>query len=194
MHILSVIKKDLLYSQVSLTGLLICSLIIPSVVFKNGGVSNFGNHLSTVAPYTLSFLLSALFLCLAANKIAKLSKDFLYIAYGLVILSILQILVLISTFPRHISYTYSDIHDDLGIALFAFAFIVSLWLVRRIKNYKTVGLLLFQIAGSLIGLLSILKIIHFLFIGQMIGALGFGLLLVILLPRIIEGDIKHLNE
>ncbi|HUC96033.1 MAG TPA: hypothetical protein VMR76_03735, partial [Candidatus Saccharimonadia bacterium] len=101
----------------------------------------------------------------------------------------LNFLVLISTFPRHFSFTFSDIHDDLGIALFAYEFFISIWFVLRLKTIQSVSLLILEILGSLIGLLSIIKIIHFLFIGQMIGALGFGLLLVSCLPNIITIDI-----
>ncbi len=177
------IKKYLLFSQLSLNGLLaICCLIIQSVVIHNGGVSNFGNHESTVALYTLGFILCAFFLSIAGWKLLKMKPKSTRPAYLLFVLSLLDVLVLISTFPRHISYTYSDIHDDLGIVLFVYYLFLSIWFVLRLKSYTTTSIFIAEIIGSIIGLLSITKVIHFLFIGQFIGGLAFGILLIICFP------------
>lgn len=181
------IKKYLWLSQVLLVGLLIvCCFIIPSVVVRNGGVSNFGNHTSTVVPYTLSFSLSIIFLVLAGYKTQKLNPNLSRIAWMLFVLGFLTLLVLLSTFPRHISFAYSDLHDDLGIALFAYEFFVSVWLVLQKKSVKTYTFIFIQALGSIVGLLSILKVVHFLFIGQLVGTVGFSLLLVTTLPDVIE--------
>jgi hypothetical protein len=178
------LKRYLLLSQITLIGLLlVCSLIMPSVAIKNGGVSNFGNHRSTVVLYVLAFLLSALFLSLAAKAVGQRRAAGL-----LLLLVVLDILVLVSTFPRQLNQTFSDIHDDLGIVLFAYQFVLSVVLV--IKRYSLRGLLLLvlEVTGSIIGLLSIIKVIHFLFIGQMLGALGFGLLLVTTFPLLVAAS------
>jgi hypothetical protein len=63
--------------------------------------------------------------------------------------------------------------------------------VLSLKNHKTTLLFIAELLGSIIGLLSVTKIIHFLFIGQFIGALAFGLLLINSLPIIIEKRIKN---
>ena len=181
------IKHYLWLSQILLFSLLIvCCLIIPSVVIRNGGVSNFGNHLSTIVPYILGFSLSIIFLCIAAYTLLKLNNNLWRMACLLLILGLLNLLVLLSTFPRHSSWTYSDIHDDIGIVLYAYEFLVSVWIVLKIKTSKSLLFILIEAIGSIIGLLSILKIVHFLFIGQFVGALGFGLLLVTIFPVIIE--------
>lgn len=181
------LDKNLLLSQVALfSGLLICLLIMPSVAVKNGGVSNFGNHLSTIVPYVLAFLLNSFYMYMASRSILKINSKLVNIAWSLVVLSLFTLLVLISTFPRHLSFTYSDIHDDLGIALYSFEFLVSLWIIFKHSTKGSISLLFMQVIGSMIGLLSIMKIIHFLFVGQLVGALGFGLLLVTILPKIIK--------
>ncbi|HUD05949.1 MAG TPA: hypothetical protein VMR18_03510 [Candidatus Saccharimonadales bacterium] len=181
------VKKYLLLSQASLLGLLlICCLIIPSVVIKNGGVSNFGNHRSTIVIYILSFSLCIVFLCLAASALLKHKASYNFIGYLLFFLALQELLVLISTFPRHISFMFSDIHDYLGIVLFTYQLVLSIWFILKIKNYKSTLILIGEFLGNTIGLLSILKVIHFLFIGQFIGAIGFGVLLVTCLPTIIE--------
>jgi succinate-acetate transporter protein len=182
------IKKYLWYSQASLFILLIiCCLIKPSVVVKNGGVSNFGNYKSTLILYVLSFSLSIIFLLLASRQITK-NRSLIYIARLLQVMAGLEFLVLVSTFPRHISFTYSDIHDYIGIALFAYEFFLAIWFIVSLKKLSLNIIFAFQVLGSIIGLLSILKIIHFLFFGQLVGAMSFGLLLILSLPVIIARD------
>lgn len=161
-------------------------MITPSVAIKNGGVSNFGNHIITVVPYTLSFLLEAMFIYLAAEKITKMNEAAINLVRVLRGLSILILIVLISTFPRHFSFTFSDIHDYLGIALFSYQLIFSIWMVANNANLRSWAFLLTQISGSVVGLLSITKVIHFLFIGQFVGSLGFALSLCLIFPVILQ--------
>lgn len=185
------VTRYLWLSQISLVSLLVlCCLILPSVVIRNGGVSNFGNAVATVVPYTLSFVLSSVFLCLAAYELVHLSSGSRRIAALLVVMALLNILVLLSTFPRHRSLAYSELHDDLGIVLFAYQFVLSIWFVAKRHNLQSSLMLLTQAIGSLIGLLSIIKIIHFLFIGQLVGAAAFGLLLVIVFPAVLADRLK----
>jgi hypothetical protein len=173
------VTRCLWISQIALSSLLVlCSLIAPGVVSSDGGVSNFGNRLSTVVPYTLSFSLCALFLALAAAALVSVRPDRKWYGLSLVGVATLDLLVLVSTYPRHINLLYSEIHDDLGIALFAFEFVWSVWLLIRGWSRETAGIFSIEVGGSLVGLLSILKIVHLLYYGQMIGGIGFGLLLV----------------
>lgn len=185
------IKKYLWLSQISLLGfLLLCCLIRPSVVLTNGGVSNFGNHKSTIVFYVLAFSLSALALCVTATILLKKSYELRHMAYSLYVLALLEMLVLLTTFPRSISWTYSEIHDYLGIALFAYEFILAIWFVIKQPRYSTVIIFLIEFIGAMIGLLTVLKFFHLLFVGQAIGSLGFGLLLVTCFPNMIE----HISE
>jgi hypothetical protein len=177
------LEKYLWISQLGFFGLLIiCSFIIPSVARSGGGVSNFGNHHSTVILYTLAFLICSGFLCLSAKEIFKTKKHYI-LACGLILLALLELLVLVSTFPRHIRWIYSVIHDDIGIALFDFEFILSIWFLAKIRNLKASIWFLIEFIGQMIALFTILKYFHLLFIGQMIEAIGFGVLLAISVPR-----------
>jgi hypothetical protein len=183
------VRRCLWISQIALSSLLaLCSCIAPSVVSSDGGVSNFGNRLTTVVPYTLSFSLCALFLLLGAAALAGLRPDRKWYGLALTGLAVLDLLVLVSTYPRHLSLLYSEIHDDLGIALFAYEFIWSLWLLIRGWSRETAALFSIEVGGSFVGLLSVLKIVHLLYYGQIIGSIGFGLLLVRVFPRIIGAD------
>ena len=169
------VTRCLWISQIALSSLLVlCSCIAPSVVSSDGGVSNFGNRLATVVPYTLSFSLCSLFLCVAAVGLTKVRPDRTWPGLALVGVAVLDLLVLASTYPRHINLLYSEIHDDLGIALFAFEFVCSIWLLISGWSRQTALFLSIEIAGSLVGLLSILKIVHLLYYGQMVGGVGFG--------------------
>jgi hypothetical protein len=168
--------------------LALCSCIAPSVVSSDGGVSNFGNRLTTVVPYTLSFSLSVLFLSFAAAALVRVRPDQKWYGLTLVGIAVLDLLVLVSTYPRHINLSYSEVHDDLGIALFAYEFVWSIWLLVRGWGREAAGLFSIEVGGSLVGLLSILKLVHLLYYGQIIGAIGFGLLLVRVFPRIVVAD------
>ena len=186
---MATVTRSLWISQIALTSLLaLCSCIAPSVVSSDGGVSNFGNRLTTVVPYTLSFSLSVLFLTFAAAALVRVRPDRKWYGLTLVGVAVLDLLVLVSTYPRHINLSYSELHDDLGIALFAYEFVWSIWLVIRGWGREAAGLFSIEVGGSLVGLLSILKIVHLLYYGQIIGAIGFGLLLVRVFPRIVGAD------
>jgi hypothetical protein len=182
-------RSYLRLSQISLlTLLLVCSLLIPSVSEGHGGVSNFGDHVSTVVPYILSFSLSILFLCLAAKQVRDMGTGFRSMADLLLVIAFLELLVLISTFPRRISPGYYEVHDWLGVALYAYEFALSLWFVTRERSVKILGSFTIEVFGSALGLLSSLKVIHLLYYGQIIGALGFGVLLVAAFPNIIDAS------
>jgi hypothetical protein len=112
------------------------------------------------------------------------------IGYFLIILAVLELLVLISTFPRHLSWTYSVIHDDIGIILYSYQFLLSIWIVLKLKKFRIILFFLIEFVGSMIALLTINKFFHLLFVGQMISSVGFGILLSISIPVIVEANSK----
>ena len=144
------------------------------------------NYMQLIVFYILGFLLEIILVWTAARQVAKISVNYRYLCWLLMFLAGLTFLVLISTFPRYISNIYSIIHDDLGIVLYGYEFILSIWFVIKTKLVITVWLLIVESAGSIIGLLSILKIIHLLFVGQFFGALAFGIMLIIAYPLILN--------
>jgi hypothetical protein len=184
------LRRYLWLSQAALFVLLVtCTVISPKVAFRNGGVSNFGNQASTVVFYSLSFVLSAVFLYLAAELLLRL-KGYRHVARILKAIALLELLVLVSTYPRHLRIGYEYLHDVLGVGLFFYQFALAVWLVRRQRQAAAFILILCQAAGALVGLLSLFKVIHLLFIGQIVGALSFGVLLVTVLPRIVARDLS----
>lgn len=179
------VKQSLLISQSCLFGfLIICSFLKPHVVVINGGVSNFGKYKLTVVLYVIGFLLDIIFLLKAAQQIRHFDEKYRYLTWLIRVLAGLTLLVLISTFPRYLSSIYSTIHDDFGIVLYGYEFLLSIWLVVKIKIRLSELALTIEAMGSLIALFSILKVIHFLYIGQFMGAAGFSILLVFIFPNL----------
>lgn len=184
-------KRYLFLSQLNLFGwLFIASALASSVVFTNGGVSNYGNHYNTVVFYSFAFLAGAAYIYLAAECLLLLNKKFKSLARCLNILSLLLFLVFITTFPRRFGMVFSDIHDNVSKLLFAYEFFITLWLISKRPKRDTLIYALIMTTGSLIGLLSSMHILNLMFVGQMVGALGFALLLVKILPKVVEAEPK----
>ena len=184
-------KRYLRLSQINLFAwLLLASVLASSVVLTNGGVSNYGNHYNTVLFYSFAFLSSAIYIYLAAESLLLLNRRFKYLARYLHMLSVLLLLVFITTFPRRFGVIFSDIHDNVSKFLFGYEFLMALWLVYKRPKLDTVCYTMIMSTGSLVGLLSSMHILNLMFIGQMVGALGFALLLVFTLPKVVAAELK----
>lgn len=162
---------------------------MPSVVKTNGGVSNFGNHLLTVIPYSLGFIVSIVYLVRAGRLLAanQQYKKHMYALYGF---SGLEAIVYLSTFLRRFAWVFSQIHDGLGIILFAYAFILSIWWTVQRFNLVALAFFAIQTIGDTIGLITIAGAFHLLYYAQAIGMIGFSLVLVYLLPSIIDEHVS----
>jgi len=102
--------------------------------------------------------------------------------------------VLISTFPRHFSWTFSYIHDYLGVALFYIELGLTIWFVSKRKTALTALFLVIELIGQVIGLFSILKTVQLLLVGQLLASFGFGLFLVIIFPDILRTEALVKNK
>jgi len=188
-------KRYLWLSQVNLFAwLLLSSVLASSVVFTNGGVSNYGNHYNTVLFYSVAFLAGAFYLYLAAESLLLLSARFKNLARYLNILCVLMLLVFVTTFPRRFGMVFSDIHDNVSKLLFGYEFLLVIWLAYKRPTLETLGYTLIMITGSLIGLLSSMHKLNLMFVGQMSGALGFALLLVFVLPKVIGKELGKTSK
>jgi hypothetical protein len=61
--------------------------------------------------------------------------------------------------------------------------------LKHISRQK-IALIGAEVSGSLVALLSIVKVIHFLFVGQLVGGVAFGILLYYALPAITAASLK----
>jgi hypothetical protein len=184
------LKRYLWLSQINLFGwLIVCSFLASSVVFKNGGISNYGNHYSTAPFFAIAFFADAIYLYLAAESLLLLHKKFKNLARYLNILCVMLLLVFVTTFPRRFGVVFSDIHDNISKALFGYEFLLAVWLVFKRLSPETIGYMLIMLIGSIIGLLSSVHVLNLMFVGQMVGELGFALLLVFVLPKVVAKEL-----
>ena len=188
-------KHYLLLSQINLFGwLALASVLASSVVFRNGGVSNYGNHYNTVLFYSFAFLAGAFYLYLAAESLLVLDRRFKNLVRYLNVLCVLLLSVFVTTLPRLFGDVFSDIHDNVSKVLFAYEFLLALWLVVKRPKLDTLGYMLIMAAGSIIGLLSSMHKLNLMLVGQMGGALGFALLLVIILPKVVAKESRGISD
>lgn len=185
------LKRNLWLSQlIPLASLILCTLLMPQFLFTHdeGGVSNFGNHALTVIPYCIGFLGGASFLAVAARDIQHraIKKPVRLLARTLLVICGLEFLVFISTFPRKFSWTFSEIHNYLGVGQFSVEFLLSVWLVSQIRRRPAFVYLGIEIIGALIALLSVLNVIFYLFVGQVLASIGFGLIVLFVLPAFLK--------
>lgn len=190
-YIVQKFKRYLWLSQINLIAwLLVASVLASSVVFTNGGVSNYGNHYNTVLFYSFAFLGGAIYIYLAAESLLLLNRRFKLLARYLSVLSALLLLVFVTTFPRRFGVIFSDIHDNVSKLLFGYEFLLAIWLTVKRLRPDTLAYLSVMVAGSLIGLLSSMHKLNLMFVGQVVGELGFSLLLVFVLPKVVAAEIK----
>ncbi|MDB5182629.1 MAG: hypothetical protein JWO47_413 [Candidatus Saccharibacteria bacterium] len=185
------LKRYLWLSQINLfVWLIVCSFIASSVVFKNGGVSNYGNHYSTTPFFAIAFLGDSIYLYLASESLLILDRKFKHLARYLNILCVLLLSVFVTTFPRRFGVIFTDIHDNISIALFGYELLLAFWLLFKRPTRETVGYGLIMLIGTIIGFMSALHILGLMFVGQMVGELGFALLLVFVLPKVVAQELK----
>lgn len=185
-------KRYLWLSQMHLFAwLTVASILASSVVFKNGGVSNYGNHYNTVLFYSFAFLGAAIYLYLASEALLLLNQRFKYLVRYLNVLCALLLLVFITTFPRRFGVVFSDIHDNTSKLLFGYEALLGFWLLFKQPKLDTLSYMLVMAGGSIIGLLSSMHRLNLMFVGQMVGALGFALLLVFILPQVITDELRE---
>jgi hypothetical protein len=129
----------------------------PGFVLKRneGGMSDYGVHIKTVAFYTIALLCLALYSRRAALLFPKdgdrRTKGLrsLLMAYSAVVF-----FVLLSTYGYTLNSVLKDIHFALGTALIVVVGVGSLWMYRQWPSTVGVGVLLFiQIVGDVISLL-----------------------------------------
>jgi hypothetical protein len=189
---MNVVRRQLVIGQLVFCGLLICcSFVMPSVVSSEGGVSNFGNHWSTLPMYALAFSVVIVMCLCAAAQLARIASRLRYQVWTLRALALLYFLVFCSTFPRRVAMVWSQVHDGLGIVLVAFETVIALFLLVRKRRPLLVLSVVVQCVGAVIALFSVLKVDHLLFIGQSVEALGFAGVLSVGLPASV---LDHLRQ
>jgi hypothetical protein len=159
----------------------ICVALHPGFVLKRneGGMSNYGLHIKTAVPYTLALLA----LTVSSRRAARLYTDHdkrsrrlrsLLFTYSAVVFS-----VLLSTYFYSQNIELKDLHFALGTALIVLVGVGSIWLYRQFRPSIGVRLLLIvQLIGDLLTLLSATGTLRALFVAEMLSNIGFAVLLI----------------
>jgi uncharacterized membrane protein len=171
----------ILLGQISFFFFLSASIALhPGFVFKSneGGVSNYGIHLRTAAPYTLAFGLCAYFSLRAASLYPRGERSTRDLRRLLEVYGALVLLTLASTYVYKMGPGFKQLHIAVGVATITFELLASAWMFHRSKSSWDLGFLVVQATGCLLAGLTLLGALHVLFLGQALADLGFALLLV----------------
>jgi hypothetical protein len=153
----------------------------PGFVLKRneGGMSDYGSHIKTAVPYTLALL----FLALYSHRAALLyrggdqrSKGLrtLLLAYSAVVFS-----VLLSTYVYSLNSVLKDLHFAFGTALIVVVGVGSLWMYRQWPPSTGVGVLLFiQLVADVLSLLTVVGMLHVLFLSEILANVAFAAILI----------------
>ena len=171
------LRRPILLSQLLLVGFLTLAISLhPGFVFKGneGGISNYGIHLSTAIPYTLAFILGA-FYSLKAARMRSLPR---FVRIGLLVYAVLLLMTLFSTYVYKFNHGLKLIHVGTGVVLISFEVVASAWSYLRFGSGVTAGLFAVVIVGFIVAGLTFLGVAHLLFIGEALTTLGFAGLLI----------------
>jgi hypothetical protein len=155
----------------------LCVALRPHLVLRadEGGISNFGVHLETVAPYTVALGLPILLTYLASRHLASL-PSVRHLRTLLTGYSVLLLLTLLTTYAYKIDTPMKDIHVGAGAVLTILEMVSSLWMCRAIRALY--GVLIFEIAGFVLAALTIVGVLHLLFLTQLMVGAAFAVILI----------------
>jgi hypothetical protein len=146
---------------------------------NEGGMSNYGLHIKTAVPYTLALALLALYSQRAAMSYANGDQRVRRLGLVLTSYSAVLLLILLSSYIYSLDVGLKDGHFALGTVLVVLVGAASLWMFREWSLSVTSSLLLLvQLAGDSLALLTALGDLHLLFLAEMLANLGFAGLLI----------------
>lgn len=169
------------YGQLLLAVFLaLCVALHPGFVLKSdeGGMSNYGIHLKTFGAYTLalgcpmvlSFVATPLFMGEddSRHQFRQLLRWYAW----------LLLLTLASTYEYSLNTGLRDVHIVIGAALAIFQVLACVWMYRLVRSALGGALLMVELAGFVLAVLTIVGALHVLFLTQVLTSGAFALLLV----------------
>jgi hypothetical protein len=170
----------------------VCIAIHPGFVLKanEGGLSDYGVHVKTVVPYTLSLALLVAFSLRAAYLVPDGDRRSRRLRLLLLTYCSVLTLIMLSTYVYTLDGVLKDVHYGLGAVLVVVVTTGSLWLYRLWPPTPIVSLfLVVQLAGDVLNLLTTFGGLHVLFAAEILSNIGFALILIRSGRRIaLEGD------
>jgi hypothetical protein len=158
-------------------GVALCVVLRPGFVLKvnEGGVSNYGVHVKTAVPYYLALTVAAVGAYLAATRARDSMELPQRLRALLLCYATLIVLTLASTFAYTLDKPQRDLHVGVGIVLTVFEILASLWMYRERRG--DLGLVLVQLAGVVVAALTIVGLVHLLFVSEIVTGASFAVLL-----------------
>jgi hypothetical protein len=156
----------------------VCVALHPGVVLKinEGGLSNYGVHLTTALPYTLALALASTLSYRATRSLHTSRRESRHFKLLLLIYSGLALLTLATTFGYTLDTPQRDLHVAVGVVITVFECAASVWMyyvVRHLVLVLAVGLI-----GFVLAILTFFGVVHLLFFSQVLIGGAFALLLV----------------
>ena len=158
-------------------GVAIAVAMHPGFVLRTteGGISDYGVHLKTAIPYDLALASAALGAYLAGTRARDTAKLPRGLRSVLLVYATLLALTLVSTFGYTLDRPERDLHVAVGSVLTLFEVVASLWMSRERRG--DVELVLAVLAGSVVGALTIVGLLHLLFVSELVTGGSFAVVL-----------------
>jgi hypothetical protein len=159
----------------------ICVALHPGFVLKwnEGGMSDYGSHIETALPYTLALLGLAEFSRRAASLYRQSDRTTRRLRRVLYFYSAIVLVMLVSTYVYTLNFTLRDFHFGFGTILILFEVSSSVWMFLLFRRLMWDGILLImQIVGSVLCLVTIVGVLHVLFFAEMLTGAGFAGLII----------------
>lgn len=170
-----------LFGQLSLlAGIAISTMVLPQFAFSGGGISNYGAQHQTVYFFSAGFVLAALGALVGGYLLYFYDHHHArFIAKSKMILALLYLLVLSSSYLYQQSASLKLIHQIISVILFLYMTLLGVYLSLNMpKSFLNRLLLISLIVTAVIGVLTFLGFIHLLFVGEVIMGMLFGLILI----------------
>ncbi len=169
----------------------VCVAIHPGIVLKwnEGGVSNYGIHLKTVVPYTLALALLAIYSRRAAVLYSRSDPLTRRLRSVLTAYSVIVTVMLFSTYVYSLNHVLRDIHIGFGTVLITFESFTAMWMLARSRRRGVDSVYLAtQLVGALLALVTIVGVLHFLFLAEILANTGFAFILIHTAQRVALDD------
>ncbi len=180
---MSKVVKLLLISQIVLVlAIIICTALLPQFLFSTdqGGVSNYGVNTETVVPFTLGFIGCGVLICLGAFALPKDARHQSSFRAALLLVGGLCLLVAVTTYTYKINAFFDNLHVFSTQALFLAEVPLAMWFaLELVKSTLSRYLLIAFFFGFLLAVLTLLGMIHLLFIAEILTTFSFGALMVL---------------
>jgi hypothetical protein len=156
---------------------LVASALLPSALTANYGLSFFEDNAISAAPYCIGLLMYSYYSARSGYALMSAPRRLWPVALGAYLFAILMFGILLT--PHIFGQQISLIHVALGNLLFGSQLLVAIYAATVLqRNLVNVCLVLVEISGAGLALLSLLRYIPWLLECQALCELAFGILII----------------